>query len=314
MILSPSYFYNPMPVGFGISKEPGFLTSEGSLLFNWDSHQEKFVKKVDQHAKIKDVAWEGQLFVPVWEFNYQRWTTVLSVLAIWLYLDLPEHISPTPGTAPTTVLMNLLERIFPALHDDKPSPFDSNWWRWGFFAFHLFKVGFIYLILQVGGLNPHSFNPIKNRQMMKREITRDDLVSVGWTGARRATIHEWREENRKLKIEAHGGIVRAYHSGVLEGIAKAGVKLEAGEGFDSRGPKDPMPTDVPEGRFVLTEEYYKAVYSMLADIITDNESDETEKQAAIKRFRRIGLVAAPQALTDIYEKRKALEKGEEKKD
>jgi hypothetical protein len=209
--------------------------------------------------------------------------------------------------------MKLAERVFPSLHDDSPSPFDSVYWRWGFFAFHVVKVLFIYLILQVGGLNPYSFNPFKNRKLINREITRDDLVSVGWTGARRATLNEWREENRKLKIEAAGGIVRAYHAGVLEGIAKAGVKLEDGEGFDSRGPKDAMPANVPEGRFILTEKYYKLVYGTLADIVTDKDMEESDKQAAIKRFRRIGLIAAPEELTDIYEKRKALEKDNEKK-
>ncbi|CAN6637567.1 glucose-signaling factor 2 [Trichomonascus vanleenenianus] len=308
MVLSPSYFYNPQPIGFAVSTHPGFLTSEGALLFSSVAHNEKWLKKVDQSTKIKDACWEGQLVVPLWEYNYTRFATVLSILGGWLYLDFPEYLHPTPGYAPTTLFFNLVESFFPALKDDTPSAFNGIWWQWGFFTMHLLKVGFIYLILHVGGVNPVSFNPIVNRRSVKKEISREILLDIGWTSARRATPMEWREEHRKKVIEQHGGIVAAYHAKALEGLGSAGVWLREGEGFNT----DPKATGVDESKFTVNEEYFQQLYVGLAKELSKEDTKEEDKALLIRNFRRSGPYEGPEGLKQRYEERKKLEKPEEK--
>lgn len=305
MVLSPSYFYNPRPLGFAVSMEPGFLTSEGGLLFSSDAHVEEKLKKVDQKTKVRDAAWEGQLIVPLWEYNYTRLISIVSILGFWLYLDLPEYIHPTPGYAPTTLFYNFTTWLIPALADDTPSKFSNVWWQWGFFALHCLKVGFIYLLIWVGGVNPVSFNPVVNRRSLKKEITREILLDIGWTGARRATPHEWREENRKTKIEAAGGIVPAYHAGILDGIASAGVRLGAGEGWDSENAdKNPV-----EGKFVIDGSYFKQLYRPLAEKLANDELSTEEKSTAIRNFRRSGPEEGTEEIHERYKARKALGDG-----
>ena len=316
MVLSPSYFYNAIPIGFAVSKEPGFLTSEGAILFNPDSHKEQHLKKVDQDARIKAVAWEGQLIEPIWEYNYTRWITIVSLLFFWLYLDLPQYITPTPGYAPTMLLFNFVEYYFPALKDEGPSPFDTAIWQWAFFAFHIIKVAVIYLIFWVGGVNPVSFNPIENRKASKNEITRDKLLNVGWTGSRRATPHEWKEENRKQKIEKAGGIVKAYHAGILTGIGDAGVTLGKGEGWDSSSPtqaEESIAGDEPR-KFIVNRRYLTELYQVLASHLNNGELSEEEKGAVIKSFRRGGPEEGPERIKELYAARKLLGNGTITKD
>lgn len=302
MVLSPSYFYNPKPVGFAVSTHPGFLTSEGGLLFDTEAHLEKYLKKVDQNSKIINVAWEGQLIVPLWEYNYTRLITVLAILGGWLYLDFPEYLHPTPGYAPTNLMYSLAIKYFPALRDDSPSSFSGPIWEWVFFGLHFVKVAFIYLIIWVGGVNPVSFNPIVNRKHLKKEVTRDILLDIGWTSARRATPHEWREENRKTKIEAAGGIVPAYHAGILDGIGTAGVNLGPGEGWDSEASsgKD------REGKFVINKSYFKNLYRPLAEKLATDDISDDEKANLVKNFRRSGPEAGTDEFHELYNARKKL--------
>lgn len=313
MVLSPSYFYKPEPIGFAVSTYPGFLTSEGGLLFGDNAHKEQYLKKVDQNALIKDVVWEGQLIVPIWEYDYSRAITIGTILLTWLYLDLPEYISPTPGTAPMGLLFRIIEHYFPALKDDsKESGFDSIGWQWGFFAFHFVKVAFIYLIIQVGGINPRTFNPIKARRNAKKELNRDMLLAIGWTGARRATPEEWREENRKFKIEQAGGIVKAYHEGILEGLSTQGVALNQGEGFDSPGPEKKLAEAEAEaqrqdGKFVVSKSYFKEVYEGVANKMIDESVSLEEKTSLIRAFRRAGPRFGTEKLQEWYAARKAKE-------
>jgi hypothetical protein len=318
MVLSPSYFYKPEPIGFAVSTYPGFLTSEGGLLFSDNAHKSQFLRTVDQNALIKDVVWEGQLVVPIWDYDYSRSLTVGSLLLLWLYMDLPEFISPTPGTAPMGLLFRAIEHYFPALKDDTPSQFDSHAWQWGFFAFHLVKVLFIYLVFQVGGVNPRTFNVIAARLKPKKALNRDDLLSIGWTGARRATPEEWRDENRKFKIEQAGGIVKAYHEGILEGLASQGVQLGKGEGFDSYTPASDVNEAEAnktrlEGKFVVSKAYFREVYQGVANKLMDEAVSAEEKSSVIKTFRRAGPRFGTEKLQEWYAGRKKVEPTDSKK-
>ncbi|ANB11926.1 Gsf2p [Sugiyamaella lignohabitans] len=158
-------------------------------------------------------------------------------------------------------------------------------------------------------------NPLKNRSHAKKEITREELLSIGWTGTRRATAFEWSEENRKTKIEAAGGVVNAYHQGILEDLRNSCIKLDKGEGWDSPGPqeKQKSESEVEEGRFLLSTNYFKLVYSPLAELIEDESIDQATKNTALKTFRRNGPANAPEELKEIFRKRRALEPVDKKK-
>lgn len=311
MVLSPSFFYKPEPLGYAVSTHPGYLTSEGALLFSSEAHKEKYLRKVDQSTPFRKVAWQGQLLVPIWEYDYSRSLTVSSVLLIWLYLDIPEYISPTPGTSPIGLLFRAIEYLFPVLKDDTPSQFDSHIWQWGFFVFHLLKVIFIYVIFWVGGVNPRSFNPLARFQS-KKALDRDDLIEIGWTGARRATPEEWREENRKFKIDQAGGIVKAYHDGILEGLTTQGVALSAGEGFDSYTPDESIDEDAAnvsrlEGKFVVSHRYFEELYQGVANKLLDEAVTAEEKASVLKTFRKAGPKFGSEKLQEWYKARKNVE-------
>lgn len=307
MVLSPSYFFDYKPIGFAVSTHPGFLTAEGGLLFHDKAHHEKWLKKVDQNAKIEDICFEGQLIIPIWRHNTTRQLKVFTLLGAWLYADFPQYLHPTPGYAPTALAYDALIYFLPSLEDNSPSQFNSPIWQWLFFAVHLLKAGFIYLILWAGGVNPVSFNPVKNKRSLKKDITRDDLLAVGWTSSRRATGAEWREEYRKNKIDQHGGVVNAYHAGVLEGIGKSGVFLEEGEGWNTN-PKEIGVKD--DGKFRISKDYLVEVYKVLAKKLGDPELEDEQKGAIIKQFRRSGPEAATPELKAKYEARKKLDKSD----
>ncbi|GME79815.1 unnamed protein product [Ambrosiozyma monospora] len=103
--LSPSIYYERIPVGFKISTYPGYLTREGGLLFGYEAAEEKYLKPVPNDALIFSKAWNGQLLIPVFpERTFFRYT-VNTGLVLWLYCDLPEFISPTPGLSPTIFIV-----------------------------------------------------------------------------------------------------------------------------------------------------------------------------------------------------------------
>ncbi|KAK9456404.1 glucose signaling factor 2, partial [Dipodascopsis uninucleata] len=228
LVLSPTFFYQRKPVGFHLSTSPGFVTSEGALLFNHEGR----LTPIDESKTIGEVAREGQLFIPVFKYNKSRFIGVICILLIWLYTDLPDWMSFTPGVSLFALSSRLYEHYFPAAVD--PDAVTENAETDPavdviFFLFHVIKVVVIFLIFFFGGYNPMSLNPFYEVP----EINPDQLRSIGWTGARRVTPEEWREENRTRKIDEAGGAVKAYEKGILLGLTSAGVFLREGEGFNT---------------------------------------------------------------------------------
>ncbi|KAK9239146.1 glucose signaling factor 2-domain-containing protein [Lipomyces kononenkoae] len=236
LVLSPTFFYFHKPAGFHISTSPGFVTSEGALLFE---HKGGKLTPVDEKKRLGDVAREGQLFVPIFKHNLRRWFAVVVVLLLWLYTDLPDWASPTPGISVFAIAGRIYERFVPPDPEAEPQQNDTVV-DFIFFLFHLIKVVVIFLIFYFGGYNPYSMNPFRESP----EITADSLRSIGWTGARRISPDEWREENRTRRIDEAGGAVKAYEKGILMGLSSAGVYLQAGEGWDT--PSDYVPPEAPE--------------------------------------------------------------------
>lgn len=306
MSLAPSYLYHRFPDGFRLSVQPGFLTSEGALLYARTAAEERFTRPVDQNAKISDVAWEGQLFIPVWRQHQGRVLVIASILLGWLYLDLPQSVTPTPGIAPSMLFMGLMDKFFTTkvveetVADTHTSGLVTQWL---FFFFHFLKVVVIWCIIWLGALNPISFNPLKNPRLRKVRLSPEDLVSIGWTGSRRVTPLEWREENRKHQIENAGGIGAAHSSGILDELATAGVYLGSGEGWNT--PLGNKSRDEEHGKFLLSEDYYTTLFKSISVELHDPELSDQKKNAMLKSFRRSGPSDGPKSLQLEYKARKA---------
>ncbi|KAK9470531.1 glucose signaling factor 2-domain-containing protein [Dipodascopsis tothii] len=252
LVLSPTYFFEPRPRGFHLSQSPGFLTSEGALLFK---HRDGRLTALDETKTIAEVAREGQLFVPIFPKSYRRIFAVVGFLLLWLYTDLPDWASYTPGISLFALTSRAYERWFPdGLNGTEPiDTTDPDYIAAHaqdgvidvvFFLFHVIKVTVVFLIFFFGGFNPSSLNVVRTMffREQRPDVTPEQLRDLGWTGARRITPEEWREENRNRKIEECGGALRAYEKGILMGLTTAGIHLGPGEGFDTPRGWVPPPT------------------------------------------------------------------------
>lgn len=298
--LSPNYFYDRIPIAFAASRAPGFLTSQGGLLFGPNAAA-ILSPALDPTALLGDVIYEGQLVLPIWQYNYTRFLLIMTFLGAWLYTDFPQYLTPTPGLAPTMLLYNLLDKFFPD-PTPQPSAFDSVSWQWFFFSLHFLKVAFIYLLFYSGVFNPISLNPFRHRALRTRPVDSETLARFGPTGIRKASVAEWRVENARNEI-SELGIGAAHKAGLLLTLRDAGVQLTSGEGWDT--PKDeflvpPTTTNDTPYRFKLSIEYYRACYNY----VTEHPSDHAER---LEYYRRWGPKKGSSALLAYYAQRKAQE-------
>lgn len=320
MILSPSYFYDAKPVGFAVSTAPGWLTAGGAILFQDDAEKPKYTRVISNDDVFRGTVWPGQLIVPVWKHNYRRWAVIVGILACWLYLDLPDCVSPTPGNQPTVWTLRLVERFIPPLEGDDTdelSMFNAIGWQWGFFAVHVIKVLFIYLLFWIGGINPISMNPIKARKWKaQQDVDKDSLLNIGWTSARRATPLEWREEYRKCRVDGEGGILQAYHAGLLDELKKDPglILLGPGEGWATAKSSEPDNISTEDLKsqdtVVLSNAYIENFYQPLVDTLFNAETPLDSEEAAklLKDFRRAGPLPpkVSPVMADLYKRRLAL--------
>lgn len=321
--LSPNYFYHRIPAGFKVSKHPGFLTSEGGLLFCKDAAKEKYTRAVDQNRPIGELLWDSQLVVPVWTFVPHRFLTVMSILMGWLYLDLPQYITPTPGIAPSILIQRVIDSVAvsAAAAESSPSQYDTPIWQWVFFAMHIAKIIFIFAMFQTGTFNPISLNPFTNRKLRTTQPTLEMLNSIGWTNVKRATPEEWRSQNSKNMIAEEGGFGKLLQNkGKLKEIANAGIFLTDGEGLATPKPSkkenskegSDNSTKVEmidkDGKFHLTDEYFYYYYAPLAKAINDENMDSQSKAELMSYYRRYGPKKATPELKEIYLKRLQYEK------
>lgn len=301
MPLSPSYFYNRLPEYFRLSNHPGFLTSEGALLFARDASLEKYTKVINQSKSFEEVAWEGQLFVPVWTLNYRRLLSVLSVLGLWLYSDLPQYMTPTPGISAGILLSKTLDRF--SSYNYSASDPGTHLTQWFFFILHLLKVAVIFFVLYIGILNPISLNPLTVKEFNKHhEINPEKLLSVGWTGAHRTTPRDWRAMNSKAQIDKLGGVGAALNQGILGDLRFAGVYLGPGEGWDT--PLNNTKLEADGSKFYLTPEYYAVYFKEISEKLHSSDVSDKEKNSLLKEFRSSGPVFGPAILQEAYKNRK----------
>lgn len=304
--MSPSYFYYDKPDGFAVSVHPGYLTGEGAILFTDDAHADKWLKPISADALIGEAVVEGQLIVPHWKPNNSRWMGVVLFLMGWLYLDLPEFISPTPGTAPSSFLFWLIEEYLPTPKKAQSDFFNQPPWQCLFFSFHVVKVLLFYLILWNGSWHPSTLNPFSpSRYHAKQKPpTADQLQSIGWTGTHRTSTSKWHQLYLNYRTDSSGGVVEAYKKGLLS--RPLGYELYPGEGWNVL--KDKSLSDVKvqsdlldeEGKFVVSQEYFVELSSELVKFLNTKGASEDETIHKIKEFREHGYLEGPQTLRELF--------------
>ncbi|GBL49726.1 glucose repression protein [Candidozyma auris] len=318
--LRPNLFYSSKPKAFQVSTSPGYLTEDGALLFSYETDQKKFQKNVAMDDLVARHCWPGQLIMPVWEFNYFRFYSFVTFLFVWLYTDLPDFVSPTPGICLTNQASNFIAfiatkfgygHIADAVIKDVQEPVSIGG-QCVFFAFHVLKIIVVFFVVHVG-----LFNPRKFRYSKDVEITKEKLLELGWTGSRRATPDEYAEAYREYKIKEHGGMVPAHQAGLFNKLKKLGVWLGEGEGFDTPLSKDNKISDITSDKWVLSYELFVKLGEVFEKHIEGKGTEELN--ACIKQFRRFGLMHSDEDIQKLVDLRKEggdkkIEKGTKKAD
>ncbi|GMM34053.1 Gsf2 protein [Saccharomycopsis crataegensis] len=267
--LRPSVFYDTKPAKFGYSTSPGYLTANGGLLYNYNADQPRFTKyPKSQLDKVSDYVWPEQLILPSWNFNHFHNLNVILLLLAWLYTDLPDFISPTPGICLTNVIFKLLAFLIISFTEDDNHPWAKNILKETalnntgkpgqiiFFVFHVLKCLMIYSVMYFGIANPYEANYLVlfGRRMKNfvyssllsisttnasQELSAEKLLKIGWTGTRKVCIDDYIDFYRNHIIAEHGGVVKAHTKGILKDLnSRFGVLLGEGEGFETPLPKN----------------------------------------------------------------------------
>lgn len=305
--LRPSIFYDPIPKGFIVSTAPGYLTEDGSLLFSYDTKNKEYQRKVSLDSLVAKECWPGQLVLPVWEFNYFFFYSFILVLAVWLYTDLPDFISPTPGICVTNQMTQFMAKIAAkfgygavadALIKDIQAPVGIPG-QCMFFVFHIIKIAALFTVIYAG-----VFNPSRTFRFAKvPEVTKETLLELGWTGSKRATIDEYKEEYRDYKIKEYGGMVPAHQAGLFTKLKNLGVELGPGEGFNTPVGRSDKKEVVIDGKLPMSYKLLVKQAEFFEQYVAD--FDGAKMNDAIKQFRRFGLLHSGGAIAEIVEARKA---------
>lgn len=308
--MSPGYFYFDDAETFALSVHPGYFTSEGCLLFHERAAREEFQKPISNDALIGDVIAEGQLIIPQWRYHYRRWLVTVLVLSVWLYLDLPEFISPTPGTAPSIWIHWLIKDYLPGTFGSVRTEgglFESHIMQCLFFLFHVIKVSLFYLFLWNGAWHPTTLSPFApyNLRSNKKPLPKpEDLSLIGWTGVRKTTPKDWIQKSLDYRKEISGGVVEAYKSGLLS--KPIGYDLKPGEGWsvlvdktlnDVKVEKDLLDA---EGKFVVSKEYFLEVAKPLSVYVRVNR-DENDKAKKLREYREFGYLDSSPTLKELFQ-------------
>lgn len=309
--LRPNLFYNSMPIGFQISTCPGYLTEDGAILFSYETGYPKFLKNVSLSDKISDNIWPGQLILPKWEFNYFGFYAFITFLLCWLYTDLPDAISPTPGICLTNQFSKLAsklarmagqDRLALTLIEDIYEPV-TLLIQILFFTIHIVKLIIIFMAIHLG-----SFNPIRlfKWRPVQADISREQLIELGWTGSRRGTPDDYKELYRDFKIKEHGGMVPAHQAGLFDKLKNLGVYLGDGEGFNTpldskRTTKDLLADD--NTKLTLSYDYLAHLGEYFGAYIN---KEGVAVNDAIKQFRQFGVMNSDETVKQIVKQRKTL--------
>ncbi|SMN19438.1 similar to Saccharomyces cerevisiae YML048W GSF2 ER localized integral membrane protein that may promote secretion of certain hexose transporters, including Gal2p [Maudiozyma saulgeensis] len=329
MVIRPSIFHEYEPVEYYKSNHPGYMTEGGCLLFHFSAGDDKNLEKLDYDKPLIDQMWPGQLIVPKWKKSKNYVSIYAMIILVWLYTDLPDIISPTPGHSLTNTLSKLLipilenqlgQKVMAAkLREEIVPNYNSVGAQWAFFALHVLKVLFITFFFHFALANPFSFNPIKLYKIrnvdlnQKNEKIKNLLANLGWIGARRATYDDYQTNFYDYTIKKYGGVVQAYRAGAIKTAAAPGFVLNAGEGFQS--PLDERFTadtfkriDQENPKFILSEEYFIELENNLKELLDNADGDIGKMNTEIRRFRRYGMYEPSEKLKHLVEVRKEIYK------
>lgn len=316
--LRPSVFYHSQPIGFQKSTAPGYMTEDGNFLFEDDAAKQ--VSTIIPNEELINVhVWPGQLILPVWKFDYFTWYFILGLLAVWLYTDLPDFISPTPGICLTNWATKFMAYVAKstgfvnverALLKDLEDPVDILL-QCFFFTIHIVKVVVIFLFLYTGAFNPMKLFRLPGS--VKLNVSQDELVELGWTGTRKATIDEYKDFYRETKIKEHGGMVPAHQKGLFNTIRHLGVHLKQGEGYNTPLTKEYMEKTMrqlekeakenpKDFKLHLNYEWFAGLGHTFAKFAEGLDTKQTAD--LIKQFRRYGLFYSDSIFSGIISARK----------
>lgn len=289
VMLNQSIFYDRIPIGFKISTYPGQLTRTGGILFGVKADFDEYLIDADLSSKIYDHVLPGQLIIPVFKSRSLLHYSVLAFLAGWLYTDLPDMISPTPGICLTKYVTIAISWILENVMNkpDKAAKFYNEIMepvgvigQCIYFTFHIVKVLLFYFILWAGLFNPYSMYGGK-----PTGIEKDTLVKIGWTGAKKVSSETYQDEFRKRIIAKHGGILKAYTKGFFPVMKNSVMELSPGEGYDSKS---------EGGEFKLTREILIEQQKYFAKSLEGKAAGEAYDE--IKRFRQFGTFDSPSSI------------------
>ncbi|OBA24421.1 hypothetical protein METBIDRAFT_37532 [Metschnikowia bicuspidata var. bicuspidata NRRL YB-4993] len=307
--LRPNLFYDPQPVLFVVLTAPGYLTEDGALLFSYETGQEKYQKRVALDDVVAKQCWPGQLVLPVWRFNHFGYYMFISALVVWLYTDLPDFVSPTPGICLTNQMSYLLSwaaqkynfnHIADVFIKDLQEPVNIGA-QCAFFIFHIVKVLVVFFLVWSGMFNPTRL--LRLGPQKKPVVTKETLIALGWTGSKRANADEYKDEYREYKIKEFGGMVPAHQASVFTKLKHLGVFLGDHEGFNT--PVNPANklSDMSDDKFVLSYDYFVKQGEFFEEFTAGKDAEQINE--AIKQFRRYGLLHSGGVIADLVQKRKA---------
>ncbi|CCK71093.1 Gsf2p KNAG_0G00360 [Huiozyma naganishii CBS 8797] len=326
MVLRPTLFHKKQPVGYSKSMHPGYLTEGGCLIFDYDAGEAKYLEKLDEDKPLFDQLWPGQLIVPEWEYSRKNIIMFAAILLFWLYTDLPDCISPTPGICLTNQLSRLLlpvlenyldnQKMASKLREEIQVGYSSVPAQWGFFTLHVLKLLLIVLFFKFGMANPLTFNPVKMWQLRNNDLSRKSndvkatLKSIGWIGSKRAIFDDYQSNYYNYILKKYGGIVPTFRAGMIKIAANPGIPLQAGEGFqtplDERFTGSTFKEMEDKGKFILSEEYFIELENILKEKLDEANGDIGLMNEEIKKFRRYGLYEPSDKIRNMVKKRRAV--------
>ena len=180
-----------------------------------------------------------------------------------------------------------------------------------FFGIHIVKVVVIFLFLFSGAFNPMKLFRLPGS--VKLNVSQDELVALGWTGTRKATIDEYKDFYRETKIKEYGGMVPAHQKGLFNTIRHLGVHLSQGEGYNTPLTKEYMETTMKqlekeakknpkEFKLHLNYEWFAGLGYTFAKFADGLDTKQTAD--LIKQFRRYGLFYSDPVFSAIINARK----------
>lgn len=321
IVLRPTIFHEKLPIGYSKSMHPGYMTEGGCLIFDYDADLKQYKQALDPEKSLMDQLWPGQLIIPEWKVSRTNVLTYVVLMLIWLYTDLPDVISPTPGISLTNQLSRtaipILEHFdYGHVADRLKMEIQVNYTgvvaQWLFFVVHILKIAVITMFFTTAMVNPISFNPaalykIRNMQINDPKL-RNLMRSLGWVGARRGTYDEYQGNYYNYIIKKYGDPAKAFRAGMIKVAAAPGFPLGEGEGFQTplsqRLTASTFKTIKEERKFVLSEEYFIQLEDDLKKNLDACQGDIGAMNNEIRRFRRFGLFEPGEELTEMVTLRK----------